>query len=236
MIRTLECTLNPVDAVAKSPQPLAVFDLDGTLIRRDSFLPFVLGYARYRRKLIPLVTLPFWLGLYGSRLISDSNAKEKVLVSFFQGESLQNVSDFAKRFSIEWIRPRLYEQVNDRLVWHLASGHRVVLLSASPNLYVDAVGRELGISEVICTRVKATATGWNGALDGANCKGAEKLSRLLRHLGKDVWPAATYAYGDSNSDLPVLRWARHGYLVQRGGELRAIDLDTANRTGALAGC
>lgn len=202
--------------------PLAVFDLDGTLVRGDSFLPFVVGYARAERRVRPLVTLPVWVGLYAARIIPDHRAKQNVLVSSFRGQPRAAVAAYADRFVETWIRPRLHAPVFERLTEHRTAGHRVVLLSASPDLYVEAVGRALGIDEVLCTRVRGTADAWDGALDGPNCKGDEKLARLRGHLGADAWPAESFAYGDSKSDLPVLRWATHGFLVNKRGELSRV--------------
>lgn len=199
--------------------PLAVFDLDGTLIRGDSFLPFAVGYARSRRKYRPLVTLPLWLGLYAGRLMPDHAAKQRVLTSFFRGEPVAAVAEYAGKFHDAWLSRRLREPVVARLKEHLSSGHRVVLLSASPDLYVPAVGKALGIDEVVCTRVRCTADAWDGMLDGHNCKGEAKLTRLRDHLGVAEWPGESFAYGDSKSDLPVLRWATHGFLVTRRGDL-----------------
>ena len=202
---------------------LAVFDLDGTLIRGDSFIPFVVGYARSRRRIRPLLTLPVWVGLYAARLLADHRAKQRVLVSFFRGEPRTVVAEYATEFTRQWIMPRIVEPIHSRLTWHLSLGHRVILLSASPDIYVEAVGNALGIDEVICTRIRGTPNHWDGTLDGLNCKGDEKLNRLWRHLGTKTWPAETYAYGDSQSDLPVLRWARHGFLVNRQGRMQSVD-------------
>jgi phosphatidylglycerophosphatase C len=198
---------------------LAVFDLDGTLLRGDSFLPFMTGYAWARRRIRPLLTLPLWVGLYAANLLPDHRAKQRVLISFLRGESRGTVSEYAARFCKRWIRPRLYAPVLSQLRWHQSEGHRVVLLSASPDVYVEAVGRLLGVDEVVCTRVCGSADSWDGALDGPNCKGEQKLVRLCSHLTVDTWPGESYAYGDSKSDLPVLQWATNGFLVGRRGEL-----------------
>jgi phosphatidylglycerophosphatase C len=209
---------------APSPNTLAVFDLDGTLVRGDTFLPFVIGYARARRRYRPLVTLPLWVGLYAARFMPDYQAKERVLMSVFRGECRNRVSEYAAAFAKSWVRSRLHAPVFARLTEHLSAGHRVILLSASPDVYVGAIGRELGIQEedVLCTPVRRTASTWDGALGGPNCKGHEKLVRIRAHLGSDTWSGESFAYGDSSSDLPVLRWATHGFLVSRRGELTCI--------------
>lgn len=201
---------------------LAVFDLDGTLIRGDCFLPFIIGYSRTRRKYGALATVPIHVGLYATRLIRDSTAKERVLVSALRGESKSRVEEYAGTFCEHWVRPRLIESVQARLREHLSSGHRVVLLSASPEIYVVPIARMLEIPEVVCTRIRSEGDTWTGRLDGANCKGAEKVTALQRHLGVERWPGESWGYGDSKSDYPVLRWVSEGYLVSRNGELSRI--------------
>jgi HAD superfamily hydrolase (TIGR01490 family) len=200
---------------------LAVFDLDGTLIRGDSFLPFVLSYARRRGRRWPVVGLPFVLALYAARVLSARAAKERVIRLFLKGERAADIAAHAAWFCDAWVAPRLRPEVVARLRAHQAAGHRAVLLSASPDVYVPHIGRLLGIAEVVCTRVAVADGVCAGALDGANCKGEEKVARVRALVGADGPPAASYAYGDSRSDLPLLRWVRHGYLV-RGGGLAAV--------------
>jgi phosphatidylglycerophosphatase C len=198
---------------------LAVFDLDGTLTRRDTLLPFVVSYAWRHRSIRPLIALPMYLCLYACRLLSDRSAKERILVSFFRGQSKTNVSAHADWFCKTWLPNRLCDVVVGKLREHQKAGHRVVLLSASPDIYVPAIARELGISEVICTRVAGDDTTWHGSLVGPNYKGAAKLDRLQEYLGRKVWPGSTYAYGDQSHDVPVLQWVQNGFLVSRKSEL-----------------
>jgi len=205
-----------------SEKPLAVFDFDGTLVRGDSFLPFLTAYARSRQRYWPLLTMPFWLSLYATRLLTDAQAKQRLLVSFFRGESKEAVATFVTLFYERWVRPRLHNPVFARLQWHLAEGHRVVMLSASPSLYICPFGRALGIDEIVCTQVRMHLDRWDGALDGPNCKGEQKLVLLRAHLGTHHWDGASFAYGDSHSDLPVLNWVTNGYLVGRGGRLSRV--------------
>jgi phosphatidylglycerophosphatase C len=197
------------------PRPLAVFDLDGTLVRGDTFLPFLVSYAWKRRRLWPLLVLPVYLGLYACRVLSDRAAKERVLVSFLRGRCRAEVAEHAAWFARTWVPRRLRAEVAGRLREHLAAGDRVILLSASPDVYVAAIAGELGIAEVICTPVAGDAARWHGKLAGPNCKGPAKLIRLQEYLGCELWGAKSHAYGDRSHDLPVLRWAGAGYLVTR---------------------
>lgn len=201
-------------AGSEDDRPLAVFDLDGTLTRRDTFLPFLISYGRRYRRLFPLLTMPFPMGLYAARMIKDSTAKERLLVRFFGRQPMDRVEEHAKWFCRNWLPRRLNPAVVDRMKQHRDDGCRVLLVSASPSLYVPAVARFLGINEVICTNVGVTDRKCLGRLSGPNCKGATKLDRLRDYLSRADAPAGSFAYGDSRHDLPVLRWVTHGRLVR----------------------
>ncbi|MFO0810228.1 MAG: HAD-IB family hydrolase [Gemmataceae bacterium] len=198
-------------------RPLAVFDLDGTLLTRDSFLPFLLGYGLRRRRLRALAVTPFYLALYASRLMSDRSAKQGLLVAYFRGESADAIADHADRFCETWVAKRLRAEVIERLRYHQSAGHRVVLLSASPDIYVSAIGKALGIGEVIATRVTFDGDTCVGRIDGANCKGAAKIAAVQELLKAERPPGGSSAYGDSRHDVPLLKWVQHGFLVSRRG-------------------
>jgi HAD superfamily hydrolase (TIGR01490 family) len=168
-----------------------------------------------------LLTLPFWLGLYAFRLLSDQAAKQRVLIAFLRGQPRTQVALHTEWFCGSWVRQRLREDVVERLRAHQQAGDRVILLSASPDVYVPAIGRMLGIDEVLCTQVAGCDECWDGALDQENCKGEAKVRRLVEYLGASTPPSRSWAYGDSPSDLPVLQWADNGFLV-KGGSLTAV--------------
>jgi phosphatidylglycerophosphatase C len=196
---------------------LAVFDLDGTLVTRDSFLAFLLSYGRRYRRYLALALLPFDVSLYVARLISTRTLKQRVLRRFFKGQSWERIHDHARWFCEHWAATHLHPVGLQRLREHQQAGDRIILLTASPSLYVREVGRYLGINEVVCTEVRDTPGVCSGEIDGPNCKGADKVVKLTQYLGGAEAPPASYAYGDSKSDLPVLRWARHGFLVRKDG-------------------
>src|SRR5439155_2112523 len=159
---------------------------------------------------------PLWLTLYACRILSDRAAKQRVLIAFLRGQPRDRVAEHAEWFSSGWVSRRLRECVLERLRTHQQAGDRVILLSASPDVYVAAIGRMLGIEEVLATQVAADDERWDGALRGENCKGAAKVRRLAEYLQAASPPAASWAYGDSSSDLPVLNWVENGMLVKRG--------------------
>jgi phosphatidylglycerophosphatase C len=110
---------------------------------------------------------------------------------------------------------------------HRAAGHHLVLLSASPDLYVPRIGRLLGFERTLCTEIKWRAAGADARLDGAlvtaNRRGAEK-SRCLAQLRTQYPGLPVTAYGNSRSDLPHLALADSAILVNaaRGARREAL--------------
>jgi len=211
----------PFPPVGFPEKALAVFDLDGTLIKGDSFLPFLITYARRGRRLWPIIVLPFYLALYVCRILSDRDAKERLLGAFFGKEPMREITAHSEWFCSRWVRKRLRSDSLKKLREHQAAGHRVILVSASPDLFVPQIGKLLGINETICTRVLVENGYCAGKLAGPNCKGDNKVSLLKAYLGISVPPDQSYGYGDSRSDFPLLHWVRHGNLV-RGNEIIPI--------------
>jgi phosphatidylglycerophosphatase C len=195
--------------------PLAVFDLDGTLVRGDSFLPFLLSYALGHRRYLALPAFPLYGGLYVCKILSDRTAKERLIRAVCRAQPLPALAAHAERFYDTWVQTHLRPSAIERLRFHQAEGHRVILQSASPNLYVPAIARHLNIAEVICTEVATKDGRCTGRLQGENCKGDAKVRLLQAYLGLERPPPGSFAYGDQRHDLFLLRWVRRGYLLNK---------------------
>jgi phosphatidylglycerophosphatase C len=126
-------------------------------------------------------------------------------------------TDFARRHLDSHLRPTVHQ----RFDWHRRRGDRVVIVSASPELYIRAAGDRLGADWVIATRMAVTEGGvLTGRYDGLNCRGDEKLRRLRLWITESgEAPARLWAYGNSRGDLTMLRAADEGVNVGRLGRL-----------------
>lgn len=203
---------------------IAVFDLDKTLTRRDTFLPFLLGYLRrrprrvWRLPLLPLalVRIVFVLSRatgHGPRATQQTRTrvKQAVLRAFLGGASHAGVAAwgevYAERVMAEGLRPGCLAALRK----HQAAGERVLLATASFDVYVEPLARRLGIEEVVCSRIAWDAAGRAAGIDGGNCRDHEKLRRVQARLGNDG--SGVIAYSDSHADLPLLAWAERGVAV-----------------------
>jgi len=183
---------------------VAVFDLDGTLTSRDTLFPF-LRYLAGRRGFylrLPLV-VPI-LFLMSLRILGRERAKELVLSLFLRGRTREEVMLRGESFARERLPQMLRPQARARLLWHQSRGHRCVLATASPDVYVEAWARAAGFDDVVATRLEFDAAGRaTGRIAGANCRGGEKLRRLEELLG-ELSALELFGYGDSRADRAFL--------------------------------
>jgi len=202
---------------------LALFDFDDTLSRGDSVVPFLL-YA-IRRGAAPKRQLfrAAWgfltqLGRPGK----ISRAKEHTF-SFIKGRSPDELDDLARDFFREVITPRLFEDAIAEL-WNLKStGHTVVVVSASADVYMHLLPEFLPVDTVIATRCAVENGVYTGHVQ-ANCRGEEKPRRIAAWLQANdltLDAEASCGYGDSASDIPMLRLVGNPTLVNPGKKLAA---------------
>ena len=85
-------------------------------------------------------------------------------------------------------------------------------MSASLGVYLETVGRLLGVDAVLSTELEVDAAGTcTGRMLGGNCRGAEKARRLRAYLQSD--DVEVWAYGDSAGDTELLAMADHPIRV-----------------------
>jgi phosphatidylglycerophosphatase C len=195
---------------------LAAFDLDGTLTRRDTLLPFLLrsiGPERTSRAIVASsVTLAQAAALGGPH---RDRAKAALLRRVFGGKPLAALAEVAESFADHVVANGLRPDVVARVEWHRDQGHELVLVSAAPELYAVPIGRRLGFDAVLATRLEVDADGHlTGCILGTNCRGPEKVVRLQEWRGDALTVA--YAYGNSAGDREMLALAATAGRVGRG--------------------
>ncbi len=203
-----------------SVRRLAIFDLDGTLTRRDTFVQFASGLllrhpGRWWR--LPLLLWPVLLFVLGS--LDRGRLKGDVIKTLFRGLSRQQINRWSEQFSANVIERHLYSQARAAFAEHLAAGDEVVLLSASPDLYVPLIGASLGAHLTLCTPILWRQDLLDGRLAGPNHRGAVK-TEVVRALKAARPGVPAIAYGNSVSDLDHLRHCEEAVYVNASAGLR----------------
>jgi len=105
------------------------------------------------------------------------------------------------------ILPRVYPQMLDEVHAHQDAGRPTFIVSAAGNGVVGQLAHVLGMEGGIGTRYEVDAEGnFTGNLDGPFVYGPGKVTAMENFAREhDIDLAASYAYSDSESDLPMLR-------------------------------
>jgi phosphatidylglycerophosphatase C len=194
---------------------IAAFDFDGTISTSDSLRDFLLdlvGPIRFAAGV--LRTMPWLIGML-LRLCDRGTAKARLLAVTIGGTSRSELNaaaiDYATRRLPLLIRPEMAERIRA----HQACGHELVLVSASPSVYLSHWAASVGFDAVLATELDFRDNRFSGRLAGPNCWGPEKVRRLQRWQGEDTL-RELYAYGDSRGDREMLALADHSWLRGSG--------------------
>jgi len=194
-------------------QQAAFFDLDKTVIAKSSTLAFTgklmkAGLVRRRALVRAAIAQAFF-----TRTGADHQTSEKTreaILSLTKG----------------WPRREVAQIVAEALFLideHLREGHRVVIISASPEEVVRPLADYIGVEEVVATRARVDENDcYTGEVEFyayAEAK-ADEVRRLAAIEGIDL--AESFAYSDSITDLPLLEAVGHPHAVNPDKDLRAI--------------
>jgi len=213
------------------PARVAVFDLDGTITASDTFLLYLWGWLRRH----PLRCLQAWRlpaavarYVFGGR--DRGRLKSELMRVVIGPAGRAEVMAWSVAFVASLAPPFLHEKALAAIRRHREAGDRLVLLSASVDLYVPLIGARLGFDETICTGVAWDGDRLDGRLTTTNRRDAEKR-RVIDAL-RERFPAATFAaYGNAGSDIVHLEVVEEPLLVnasqrdQREGRRRGLPCD-----------
>ena len=205
---------------------VAAFDLDGSLTEGGSvwrWLRYLAGTGAVLRAAIPL-SIPLMIGALRSGQWAD-HAKERLFGTLLIGRDIDEVLDESRTFALAHLERRGRAKVLDRLAWHKGEGHDVVVVSASPQIYVDVIAEALGAQGAIGTRLAVDPLNQlTGSFLGRNCRGSEKMRRLNEWIEQRHYdePPIIYAYGNSRGDRRLLKGATHPYDVGKLGRFGSL--------------
>lgn len=180
--------------------------------------------ARWLR--LPLLLVPA-LGFLAGR-VDRGSLKGAILHLLFGGLPRTTVDAWAANFAARAARSAMHPAGVATLQAHAAAGDHVVVLSASPDLYVPLLARRLGAHEVHCTAIRWQGERLDGRLAGPNRRDEEK-SRVLDALRAAHPGLPVIAYGNSPVDLIHMRRCEQAVYVNASPALAASLTDEGIR-------
>ncbi len=197
---------------------VAVFDLDGTVIRGDSFVRFLAAcLQRHPRRVTRCLHLPLAVVRHRIGLRDNTWLKTVFVDAILGGLSRRQVEEIATEFADRMLESRIKPAAKRTLDDLSARGFELVLASASLDVYVEPLAAGLGIEHVISTQLAWSGGVCTGGLANGNCYGDAKREAIARRFGR-----VDIAYSDHHSDLPLLLHAGRGVAVDPSRQLEAL--------------
>lgn len=202
----------------------ALFDMDRTLVRRDT----ASLYVRYQRDIgevgrLDTLRVAFWMLEYSLGVIDAEKVAEKALTAY-RGRREAWMIERCEGWFYEYVLPHVTEHGRRAVERHKAAGEHVVIVTGATRYAAEPLARLLGIDHVICTELELDAAGcFTGLLNRPLCYGAGKISRterLAQRLGFALEDAAFYS--DSITDLPLLERVKEPIIVNPDLRLRRL--------------
>jgi len=188
---------------------LALFDFDGTISNRDSFLDFLL-YANKKKKLATsLVKLMPTFVRYKLKLISKKRAKEKIISHFFSGQTSYLFEEKVKEYSKDRLHKLVKQSALERIKWHKSQHHTVVVVSGSLSHWLKDWCRKYSV-DLIATELEIVNSKVTGKFSTKNCFGEEKVNRIIKKYDLNKFDYI-YAYGNSRGDKEMLSIANERF-------------------------
>lgn len=186
---------------------IAFFDFDGTITNRDTMLALAVYNAGQWKFMTKMAMLSPSLVALKLNILTAQKAKQLFLKTFFGGIHVEDFNRICERFCEEIIPSLIRKDAWATIQKHISDGDEVVVVSASAENWIKHWCTTNNI-RFIATRLEVKNNKITGNIEGANCNGKEKVSRI-----KEVFNLADYdtiyAYGDSAGDQMMLSIATH---------------------------
>ena len=202
--------------------PLALFDLDGTLLPRDSdhaFGEFLVQHGWVHGDAFRRANDRFYAEYLEGRL--DMTAYVDFATSAWRGRPTHEQEAVLAAFVDDIVRPMLHPAALDLVERHRQAGERLALVTATNDFVTRPIARLFGIETLIATELARDEAGRvTGAIAGVPSFREGKIHRVeswLAGLGTSLSaaPRSTF-YSDSTNDLPLLERVSHPVATNPG--------------------
>ena len=207
----------------RSVHAAAFFDLDKTIIARSSTLAFSRSFYQgglLNRRAVLRSAYAQFVYLVGGADHDQMERMRRYLTAMVAGWDVQQVKDIVAETLHDLIDPLIYDEEATRIEEHRDAGRDVVIVSSSGSDVVEPIGEMLGADRVVSTRLVIEDGRYTGDIEYYAY--AERKAEAIRELadaeGYDL--AASYAYSDSATDVPMLEAVGHPHAVNPDRALR----------------
>lgn len=189
-------------------QKIIFTDLDGTLTLKDTYTKFVLQNLNFVKVLKNLPSLATMLIKHKLKIYNDDDVKQITFKMFFEGyDSEQSLDSFADEIPWNMKVRALIDTKRDE-------GYKIIIVTASPDVYVKKVCEYLAYDGFISTQTQENGRYLSGMFKGRVCNFEEKTKRIKDFMGEEEI-GHTISYGNSSGDYAMLRFCDESYFVKK---------------------
>ena len=189
---------------------LALFDFDGNISHKDTFWDFIKYTVNPIDFAFSHLALSYTYLRFHAGILSNGQAKQRIMNHHFKGWKLERFNDAAEHYALNRIDDLLIDKAMDAIKYHQDNGDHIVVVSGSFENWLSPWCAQHGIC-TIGSKLEVRNNHLTGKLDGHDCIGPEKVSRIKSYINPEQYKKI-YAYGDSEGDREMLNMADVKYF------------------------
>lgn len=209
--------------------PLALFDLDNTLLAGDS--DYLWGCFLAQKGLVDKhiyeeANLRFYED-YKQGTLDIHEFLSFALTPLAQNDA-NNLRAMHEEFMEQRIKPIMNQAGIDKIEEHRINGDHLVIITATNSFVTGPIASAFGIDALIATEPEMVNGQYTGKIDGIPCFQEGKITKLndwLENSGMDL--KGSYFYSDSHNDLPLLKQVTYPVAVDPDEKLKMLAAEYA---------
>ena len=207
-----------------TPKTAAFFDVDGTLLKST----IVHYYIWMRSEQIPFLLKHLWLIGFLPKivyyLVLDKVSRTRfnqVFYRNYRGMNVADIKELSTRMFEAYLRPKIFSEAVSQVQEHKEQGTAIVLVTGSLDFIVQPIADYLTVDSVLAPQLCEEDGQFTGELTTDPLIGEEKAKAIRTYAEQhEISLEESYAYGDSQSDLPMLECVGNPVVVNPGKALR----------------
>ncbi len=188
---------------------IIVYDFDKTIYSGETSTDFMLFFLKRNPKyIIRLCNVLYSLFYYKK----DLKKSKEIFFRILNGINIEFLKEEINEF---WKvkKDKIFYWVYDEILENKKVSDELILISATPSIFLEKISKELGFDKLLATEFENTNKLFDSKIKGSNCKGKEKVNRLNEYI--DNYTILKF-YSDSMSDKPLFDLANEKIFINKG--------------------
>jgi len=204
--------------------PLAIFDLDNTLLQGDSdhrWGEYMCASGRVDAEQFARQNDQFYADYTAGTL--DIHAYLRFALSPIAGLSVTDVEPLQREFMAQWVEPMILPQGLELLESHRQAGDQLLIITATNTVVTRPIASRLGVETLLGCEAEIVDSRYSGDIAGIPTFQHGKVERLKQWAAdQKVSLEGAFFYSDSHNDLPLLELVTHPVAVDPDAKLLIV--------------